>query len=322
MTGFIATLFLSLAVLPAVAMAGGLSGVSPPDRKFVVGYTSLSDKDVFTTICKNDFIAMARSDPGLVIKSDDAGGDIIRQLDQIDRYIAQKVDAIIVVAVDYKGVVSGIERANKANIPVIALNIKAASGTFTYVGSQSVDAGRLQAEFMRTHLPPGARILYLQGTPGLPHTKERRQSFMDHLLGKRLDVRVLSVMAANYDRAEGRKVTEEWLRRLPKFDAIVAANDEMALGAIQALKAAGRLEGVLVAGIDGTADALLAIRNGEMSQSVFQDAREQARRAHGVLGMLRKGRTPPEEIVVPHEAIDKANVGKYMKRLPGSIAGP
>lgn len=96
--------------------------------KFVVGYTNLADTDVFTMSRKTAFIEAAKGDPNIDIRFTDANGDISKQLDQIDNYIAQKVNAIIVVPVDYQGIVPGVEKANKAGIPVIALGIESAGG--------------------------------------------------------------------------------------------------------------------------------------------------------------------------------------------------
>jgi inositol transport system substrate-binding protein len=107
-------------------------------------------------------------------------------------------------------------------------------------------------------------------------------------------------------------VTEDWIQTFPKFDAIVAANDQMALGALQALKSADRAKGVVISGIDGTPDAVKAIKEGEMAQSIFQNAKGQAKAAFEVVSDLKSGKPAPEEKLVPFESITKDNVQKYM----------
>ena len=169
----------------------------------------------------------------------------------------------------------------------------------------------MQGEFMKDKLPKGAQILYLQGQPGLSHSKERLDGFTK-AMASRTDVKVLANLPANYDRAEGMKITEDWVQRFPKFDAIIAANDQMALGALQALKTAGR-KGVLISGIDGTADALNAIKSGDMAQSIFQNAKGQALGAFEVVQMIEKGQPLPKEKLVPFESIVKENVNNYTK---------
>lgn len=294
---------LALSVLPGIAAAQG--------KKFVVGYTNLADTDVFTMSRKNAFIEAAKAEPNLSVTFADANGDISKQLDQIDNFIAQKVNAIIIVPVDYQGIVPGVEKANKAGIPVIALGIESAGGKYTFVGSKNLDAGRMQGEFMAKTLPKNAKIVYLQGQPGLYHSKERLEGFTKAMSG-RGDVKVLANLPANYDRAEGMKVTEDWIQRFPQFDALIAANDQMALGALQALKAAGR-KGVSISGIDGTKDALAAIKGGEMSQSIFQNAKGQAEGAYKAVKMAMDGKPLPKEMLIPFESIVKENVDKYSK---------
>lgn len=295
----------SLSALPATAAA---------PKKFVVGYSNLADTDVFTMSRKTAFIEAAKQDPNLSVLFTDANGDISKQLDQIDNYIAQKVDAIIVVPVDYQGIVQGVEKANKAGIPIIALGIQSAGGNYTFVGSKNIDAGVLQGEFMKSKLPKNAKILYLQGTPGLYHSQERLQGFMKAGMTPRPDVTILANLPGNYDRAEGMKVTEDWVQRFQHFDAIIAANDQMALGALQALKTSGRLKGVMISGIDGTADALSAIKSGDMAQSIFQNAKGQAQGAYDIVEMAKRGEKLPKEKLIAFESIVKENVDQYMKK--------
>jgi inositol transport system substrate-binding protein len=126
-------------------------------------------------------------------------------------------------------------------------------------------------------------------------------------------VKILSNLPADYDRAEGMKVTEDWVERYPKFDAVIAANDQMALGALEALKTAGRLKGVMISGVDGTADALHAIHAGDMSQTIFQNAKGQAVAAYQVIETIKGGKTPPPEVIVPFKSVTQENVATYLK---------
>ncbi len=298
----------SLSLL-AAALGTAVMPAQAQSAKFAVGYTNIADSDFFPNMVKKAFIDAAKADATVDVKFADANNDVTRQLDQIDNFIAQKVRAIVVVPVDYEGITPGIERANKAGIPVVTLNIQAKGGKSTFVGSKNIDAGRMQGEFMAKALPQGAKVLYLQGTPGLYHSMEREQGFMAALKARK-DVSVLSSLSGNYSRAEGMKITEDWVQRYPKFDAIVAANDQMALGALQALKTAGR-KGVLISGIDGTADAKTAIKAGEMAQSVLQNGQAQAQGAFKVLTELKAGKAAPADVLVPFESITKDNVARY-----------
>lgn len=299
------TLLIGVTVVPGGAQAA--------DKKFVVGYTNMLDSDIFPNRVKTAFGQATKADSNLDVRFADANGDISKQLDQIDNFIAQKANLIVVVPVDYQGIVPGVERANKAGIPVIALGIQSAGGKYTFVGSKNFDAGRLQGEFMAAKLPKNAQILYLQGTPGLYHSKERLEGFTKACLDKRPDVKLLASLPGNYDRGQGMQITEDWIERFPKFDAVIAANDQMALGALEALKTAGRLKGVMISGIDGTTDALNAIKAGEMSQTIFQNAQGQAAAAYQVVESIKGGSPPPPEVIVPFASITKDNLSNYVK---------
>lgn len=299
------------ASLTAATLAGAT--VAQAADKFVIGYTNLADTDVFTISRKTAFIEAIKADPDVEVRFTDANLDISKQLDQIDNFVAQHVNAIMVVPVDFEGIVPGIEKANAAGIPVIALGIRAGGGNYTFVGSDNYDAGKLQGEFMKEKLPKDAKIVYLQGTPGLTHSKERLAGFTDTALKARPDVTVLASLSADYDRAQGMKVTEDWIQSFPHFDAIIAANDQMALGALEALKTADRLQGVLISGVDGTVDALKAIKAGEMAQSIFQNAKGQAEAAFEVIEGLKAGQPAPKEKIVAFESITQDNVDNYLK---------
>lgn len=301
-----------LALAAAVSIAALSATSTFAADKFVVGYANMADTDVFVMARKTAFIDAAKTDPNVDIKFADANNDASKQLDQIDNFIAQKVNAIVVVPVDYQGIVPGVEKANTAGIPVVALGIQSAGGKYTFVGSKNIDAGKMQAEYMKANLPKDAQILYLEGTPGLYHSQERKKGFEESL--GRPDVKILASLTGNYDRAEGMKVTEDWIQSFLKFDAIVAANDQMALGALEALKGSDRLKGVMITGVDGVPDALKAIKAGEMSQTIFQNAGGQAKAAFEVVEGIKKGEQPPVEKLVPFESITKDNVDQYMKK--------
>jgi inositol transport system substrate-binding protein len=277
--------------------------------RFTVGYANLADTDVWLKKLKTDFDAAAKSDPSLDIEFADANGDINKQLDQIDNFIAQKVGAIVVLPVDYEGIVPGVERANAVGIPVVSLAIKSHGGKYAYVGPNNVEAGRLQGKFMHEHLPKNAQIVYLQGILGLYLTNERYRGFTEAL--DRPDVKILSVQSADYDRAKGMATMEDWIQAFPQIDGVVAANDQMALGALQALKAAGR-RNVLISGVDGLQDTLKALVEGDVAQTIFQNATAQAKAAVAVIEDIKAGRPAPAETIVPFESITAENVAKYL----------
>lgn len=278
---------------------------------YTVGYVNLADTDQFCVSRKNGLIA-ATEGTKFDVKFADANNDIQMQLDLANNFIAQKVDILILVPVDFSGISPAVQKANEAGIPVICMGIKSEGGEYTYVGSQNFDAGHMQGEFMAENLPENANILYLAGTAGLDHAKERREGFYAALEeAGRSDVKTLDDQDGDYVMDKGMEITENWIQSYPEFNAIIASNDQMALGAIEALKAANRLEGVLITGIDGMPDAISAIKSGELSQSILQNAPGQAEACLTAMEKIVAGETPDAEIMVPFVSITAANVAEF-----------
>jgi inositol transport system substrate-binding protein len=304
----------SLLLLVALILGMVISGCSgkKTSNQFTVGYANMADSDVFIMARKTAVLSAAEGS-NIDFQFSDANADIQRQLDQADIFIAKKVNVLVVVPVDSTGVVPAIKKANAANIPVICLGIKGGDGDFIFVGSQNYDAGYMQGELYAKLLPPNAKVLYLAGTAGMDHSRDRRIGFNDALAkANRNDVQILADMDGDYVRATGMRITEDWIQTFPQFDGIVAANDQMALGAVEALKAANRLQGVLISGIDGIAEAVQAVKDGIMVQTVLQNAPGQGTACFEALKKIASGESVEKEIFVPFESITKENADQYL----------
>lgn len=326
----------NLKKLAALGMAGAmtlsmLAGCSSGDSKpaatdgatgedgaasgeaFTIGYCNGADSDVFMVARKDALIAkVAETGANIDLQFADANQDSTKQLGDADTFIAKGVDALVLVPNDAEAIVPAVEAANAAGIPVICLGIKAASGDYIYVGSENYDAGHMQGEYMAETLPENAKVLYLAGTAGMDHSAARREGFQAALTeAGRDDVEILADLDGDYQMAKAMQITEDWIQKFPQFDAIVAANDQMALGAVEALKGANRLEGVQVTGVDGLAEAYAAIKADEMVQTILQDAPGQADAAYGVIEKLMAGQDAGSEVLVPFQSVTKENVDEF-----------
>lgn len=305
----------AVAAALALALVGALAAdASAADKKMVIAYSNIADSDVFCLKIKEQFAKNAAANPNVEVVFTDAMLDNMKQLDQVDNFIVQKVDGIVLVPVDFAGITPAVEKANEAGIPVVCLVIASEGGEYTYVGSPNLEAGKLQGDYMREHLPKNAKILYLQGTLGLNHTHQRWDGFKKACLDQRPDIQLLSAQSGNFERDQGMKIAEDWIQAFPQFDAIVSANDQMALGAIQALKVANRLKGVLITGVDGVDDAMEAVKTGDMSQTILYNAPDVAKTGFDVMVGLVGGKTYPKEVFVPFVSVTKDNVDKYMAK--------
>lgn len=287
-----------------------------------IGYVNLADTDVFC-MARETALNTLIEGTNYKVTYTDGNNDNQKQIDQTNAFLAKGVDGLILVPSDSAAIVPAITAANAANVPVICFGIKASSGNFTFVGSDSYEAGKMQADFMAEKLPQGAKILYCAGTAGLEHSALRRSGFQEELKAKgRDDIQILEDQDCDYVKDKAMQTCDAWIQTYSDgkggvtFNAIVCANDQMALGCMESLKGAGVLTSggeVLITGIDGTDDAIKAVADGYMAQTVLQDAAGQAKAAFEVMQKLVNGEKTDSEVIVPFQSITKDNVAQYEK---------
>lgn len=251
---------------------------------------------------------------GLKGQFSDAKGDVALQAQQVDDFINQGVDAIILNPVDTQGVLPMINAAKKANIPLVFVNRKPEvplSGAMAYVGSDSAVSGKMQIEALAKIMNYRGNIAILMGALSNEEARERTRA-VEEVIAQHKDMKVLEKQTAKWQRNEAVDVVSTWLLNGTPINAIVANNDEMAIGAIMALNQAKRKD-VLVAGIDGTPDGLQFIKNGEMIVTVFQDAKGQATGAVKVTHeMLEKQKTQTYNMI-PYQTVTKENYAQFIQ---------
>lgn len=209
---------------------------------------------------------------------------------------------------DSDAIVPAIEAANNANIPVILMDRGASGGeVLTTVASDNVEAGKMAAEFIAKEAGKNAKTLQLSGTPGASSTIDRGKGF-DNAAKDTLDV--LSSQSANFDRATALNTTQNMLQANKDVQAIFAQNDEMALGAAQAVKAAG-LSGVIIVGIDGQPDAQEAIKEGTLTATVAQQPAKMGEIALQAAIDHFEGKDVEKTTVSPIFLVTKENVGEH-----------
>ncbi len=288
---------------------------------FEIGYVNLADTDVFC-MARETALSAVLDGTDYNVSFADGNNDNQKQIDQTNAFLAKGVDTLILVPADSDAITPAITAANSAGTPVICLGIKANGGDFIFVGSENYDAGHIQGEYMAEVLPENANVLYCAGTAGLQHSSERREGFLAALdEAGRDDVTVLADQDGDYVKDEAMRICDAWIQTYADgnggvtFDAIVCANDQMALGCVESLKGAGLLTTageILITGVDGSDDGLKAVSDGYMAQTVLQDANGQAEAAYEVLQQIRNGEETDAEVIVPFQSITKDNIADYM----------
>ncbi len=238
----------------------------------------------------------------------DAKGDVALQVQQVDDFINQGVDAIILNPVDTQGVLPMINAAKQAGIPLVFVNrkpeVKLPEG-MAYVGSDSALGGEMQMEALAKKMNYKGNVAILMGALSNEEARERTRA-VEAVIGKYKNMKVIEKQTAKWQRNEAVDVVSGWLLNQRPIDAIAANNDEMAIGAIMALNQA-KNDKILVAGIDGTPDGQQFIKNGRMALTIFQDARGQATGAVEVTKALLNKQKVQTLNWVPYQLITPEN---------------
>lgn len=284
---------------------------------YLVGFANNSDTYNYCAKFRS-YLKEETEAKGIQIMVTDAAGDTNVQNGQIDDFIVQNVNVASAISNDSDGSVPALEAAKTAGIPYISFLVAVTGGDdydgYIYVGSPNTDAGRAQGEYLCGVLPENAKILYFTGEPVDQQYADRKQGLTDALKA-RSDIEIMDEYNVKNAKDQGMRTTEDCLMSYETIDAIVCQNDDAALGVVEALKSAGRLDGILVLGVDGSDDALAAIKSGEMAMTALQDARAQAQAGADIFEQIKNGTNPAdiEDVYVPFKIVTADNVDEYLK---------
>ena len=283
-----------------------------------VGVTMSAFDDTFLTYLREDMDKQAKSYPkgdGVQLQFEDARADVVKQLSQVENFISQKVDAIIVNPVDTASTKNIISAATKAGIPLVFVNRrpdqKDLPKDVVAVTSDDVEAGRLQMQYIAEKLGGKGKIVILLGDLANNSTTNRTKGVKE-VLAKYPGITIEQEQTGIWLRDKGMTLVNDWLTQGREFNAVLANNDEMAIGASMALKSAGTKPGsVLIAGVDGTPDGLNAITKGDMAASAFQDAKGQAVGSVEAARKMAKNEPVEQNVIIPFKLITPDNVKDF-----------
>lgn len=315
-----------VSTLLMLAMVWGITGCSGStdssssqagdsnEKKYVVGITLSNFSDKFRTYIIDAMKETQKQYPDIEFIYNDAQNDPAKQMTQLENFISKKVDAIILTPVDVNAAVEMVDKANAANIPIIISNqtFDGVEKATAYVGSRSIESGLIQMEEVAKQLNGKGNVAIMNGTLG-HEAQIMRTEGNKEIISKYPGMKVVLEGTAEWDRAKGMALMENWLSSGEKIDAVVANNDEMAIGAIMAIEAAGKTGEILVAGIDATPDALEYIKSGELKVTVFQNAFAQGKATIETAAKAAKGEKV-DDVIVPYELVTKENVDEYIKK--------
>lgn len=287
------------------------NGDQDSEGKLVIGVTYQNLQNEFILNIQDGIRAKA-SELGIKLIEQDGQGSAEKQISQVENFIIQGVDAIILNPFDKDGCAPAVNKIVDAGIPVIVVNAMVSNieKADAYVGSEDIIAGEMEAQYVVDLLEGKGNVVIIHGPNG--HSAEIQRTIGNkNILSKYPDIKILAEQTANWSRIEALTLVENWLTSGMALNAVLAQNDEMALGAYKAIEAAGKQNEILVIGIDAIPDALRSVENGELVATVFQDAKGQG---SGAVEMAQKrimGQDIPKLINIPFILVTKENLSNF-----------
>ena len=310
-----------------ILLAAGLTSLmgTTAIAEMQIGVSVARFDDNGLTVMRNGMTAFDDANDDVSLQVEDATDDVAKQLDQINNFIASGVDAIIVNAVDTNATEAMSNAAAAAGVPLVyvnrqPINMDTLPDGQAFVASNEIESGTLAAFQMCRQLRAegksgGATAYVLVGQLSNQAAVQRTKDFHD-VIGMDMCnfITIIDEQTANWSRDEANDLMTNWISSGEPFDAVFGNNDEMALGAIQAMKAAGiSMDDVVVGGVDATSDALLSMQAGEMDVTVFQDLAGQGAGSIETAMALVNGEEVDQTVFIPFKLVTPDVVGDFIQ---------
>ncbi len=286
-----------------------------------VGVSMALFDDNFLTVLRNGMQDYAKTLDGVTLQVEDAQNDVAKQQSQIQNFIAAGVDAIIVNPVDTDATVAMSKIAADAGIALVyvnrePINVNELPDKQSFVASEEIVAGTLEAQEVCRLLGGKGKAVVMMGELSNQGARMRTKAVHDVLATDECKgIEIVEEQTANWQRTQGSDLVTNWLSSGLEFNAVIANNDEMAIGAAQALKAAGKdMKDYVVAGVDATQDALAAMEAGDIDVTVFQNAAGQGKGALDAALKIAKGESVEKKVYIPFELVTPENLKDYQSK--------
>lgn len=296
------------------ACGGKADNDAPAGDTVTIGFAQANLNDTFQTYVVDAATAKAK-ELGYKIDVQDAQEDVVKQQDQVNTMIEQGYDAIMVVPVDTSAMGPITDAVTAAGIPLIYVNrnpfgtAQPPEGVY-YVGSQEIVAGKLQGEFLVEKMGTKGGVGILMGILSNEGAVKRTEG-NEEILSQYPDIKILAKEAGDWQYDKGMAITENWLTAYgDELTAVLANNDGMAIGALQALEAAGR-DDVIVCGVDAIPDAVNLVAEGKLDATVLQDAKGQGAGGVEVAAKVLAGETPEAVTWIDFVLVTPENVADF-----------
>lgn len=281
-------------------------------NKIVIGVSMLSMQNEFIVNISDEMQKKA-GELGAELIIVDGERSPLKQIEQVESFIAQKVDVIILNPCEYEASSPAVSKALAAGIPIVNVNSATKVQPTAFVGSNDVESGRIAMKFIAEKLGGTGNIVMIQGLNGQAAQIQREEGAKE-ILVQFPGLKMIAQQTAEWDRSKSMDLMQNWIQSYgSKINAVFAHNDEMGLGAVKALQDAGMKDKVIVVSIDAIADALQAVKKGDLDATVFQDARKQGAGAIETAVKIVRGQKFDKEVLIPFKLLTVADVDSYLK---------
>ena len=313
-------------LLKTMLAAGVASMMATSALAQQIGVSIARFDDNFLTVMRNGMTEHAKTLDGVQLQVEDATDDVAKQLDQINNFIASGVDAIIVNAVDTSATQAMTNAASAAGVPLVyvnrePVNVNELPDGQAFVASNEIESGTLETFQICRNLRAagkagGAKGYVLMGQLSNQAAVQRTKDVED-VVGMDMCnfMKIIDKQTAEWSRDKAQDLMTNWLSSGEDFDFVIANNDEMAIGAIQAMKAAGiDMAAVQVGGVDATQDALVAMQAGDLDVTVFQDANGQGAGSVDTALKLARKESVDKKVYIPFKLVVPENVAEFLSK--------
>lgn len=304
------TLKLLAFVLLIPAMCGCNRGNQPAGGagQVVVGVSLLNLSSEFIVML-NEAMEAKAGELGVKLIVNDAQRSAERQIQQVEGFIAQRVDVIILNPCEVDASSPAVDKALSAGIPIINLNSITKSAPTAFVGSNDEESARIAMEYIVKRLNGRGNVVMMQGFMGQAAQLKRDQGARE-ILAKNPGLNLLASQTAEWDRAKAMSLMENWIQSHgSNINAVFAQNDEMGMGALLALERAKLKDKVIVTSVDAIADAMQAVKAGRLDATVFQDAKGQGGKAIELAVKIARKEPFDKETLIPFQLVTRENAG-------------
>ena len=288
-------------------------------KTYKVAYIARAQSDSFAAWLANSVKEEAKKYPNIKLEVFDGQANDDKENSMIENAITNKFDLVIVQPNSGESQRPYVEKVVKAGIFAITTNARISG----IQGASSVDAqpyeqAAVNARAALTQIPQNSKVVVLKGPSGNFHADERRKSWQKEFFDKRPDVKIVGEQIANWNKDEAMKYMEDWVQANDKIDAVIAMNDNMAAGALEVVKGNAKYSKMLAYGVDGTAEALLLIKEGRMTSTCLQNANELAEKMLDASNKLLTGKEKEINTDIGNPLVTKENVDQYIDILKKS----